>query len=269
LDGTAPHVTDPELPGAVSEIIDVGKYWDGDMLAAHREEIAVARREKQGEYGRAYRYLAAYRQIAESAGGLMSECILHDKLNAAASRIMTTVPVGGGFHEEIRYTHALSMHGAYCLDTFAAAEHTYSVIDAYGTGEFFLEAVRDQAMARRLTVYTSPAPACPHRIQELYLPKCGVRFHLIPERDETESEANVRYVNMHRFIDRTRLAERRARIRFAGKCREMLLDGALQALHDAGKMHFRLEEIYRGAMDFRLVERETQRLAEYIRSALK
>ncbi len=270
LDGTAPHMTDPELPGAVSEIIDVGQYWDADILASHREEIALARREKQNAYSRAYRYLAAYRQIGDAAGALLSECILHDKLHAAASRIMAGVPAGQRFREEIRYTHALSMHGAYRLNTFSmGAKQTHSVIDAYGTGEFFLEAVRDQAMTRRLAVYTAPSPACPHRIRELYLPEQGIRFHLVPDREAIQEKAQIHCINMHRFIDRTRMADRRARIRFAGKCGEMLFDGALQALHHAGQQHFALEEIYKSAMNFDEVQRKTQELAEGVRALLQ
>lgn len=267
LDGTAPHTTDPELPGAVGEIVDVGQGWDAAMLASRREEICIIRREKQNAYGRAYRYLSAYRNVVDCSSALLSECILHDKMHAAAARILGDHRGGNRFREEIRYTYALSMHGAYGVNTFSAlAEESCAILDAYGTGEFFLEALRDYAMDRHLSVYTSPTPACPNRLQELYFPDQKRHFYLVSDR-EPENDS-VRCVNMNRFIDRSCLAARRVRIRFAHKCGEMLFDGAMQALEDAGKQHFRVEEIYKSAMDFTVVEQKTASLMKYITTAL-
>ena len=268
LDGTAPHTADPTLPGAVGEIVDVGAGWDVSRLSAAREEICFARRQKQEAYARAYRYLSAYRSVVDGVSALLSECILHDKLRAAAARLLGHFAQGERFSEEIRYTHALSMHGAYGLNTFSAlAEGTCAIVDVYGTGEFFLEALRDQAMDRRLTVHTSPTPACPNRLQALYFPDSKAHFHLVPDRESGIDAA--RCIHMHRFIDRSALAARRAKIRFAGKCCEMLFDGALQALSDAGEQHFLLEEIYKGTMDFSVVERRTASLVEDILDAFE
>lgn len=267
LDGTAPHTADPALPGAVGEIVDVGVGWDVSRLAERREEICLARRGKGEAYARAYRYLSAYQSVSDGVSALLSECILHDKLRAAAARLLGDCRAGDRFLEEIRYTYALSMHGPYSLNTFSAlAERKCAIVDAYGTGEFFLEALRDQAMDRRLAVYTSPTPACPNRLQELYFPESRTHFCLVPDR-ESGAEA-ARCIHMQRFLDRSALAARRGRIRFAGKCGEMLFEGALSALDDAGKEHFRLEEIYKGSMDFSVVQEKTDRLSDYIRDVL-
>ena len=48
----------------------------------------------------------------------------------------------------------------------------------------------------------------------------------------------------------------------------MLADGALQALEDAGKEHFRLEEIYKSAMDFDALAAERKRICEEIAERL-
>ena len=36
LDGTAPHVVDPQNPGAVDEILNLGEYWVSDEIRAQR-----------------------------------------------------------------------------------------------------------------------------------------------------------------------------------------------------------------------------------------
>lgn len=269
LDGTSPHTVDPELPGAVGEIVDVGRYWDPSSLAFHREEITLARHGKQRAYHRAYRYLAATREVEDGARSHLTSCILREKMYAAVKRLLPAASAGEDFWEEIRYTHALSMKGAYRLNTFAEAARTYSITDVYGTGEYFLTAVRECAARRRLTMYISPSPIDPRRIQEIYLPQAGMRFCLTSPKTNRVAEDGGRIINMLRFIDHTSLADCRGRLRFANACAEMLTDGALQALQDAGKEHFRLEEIYKSAMDFRGVVAETQRLCTYVREALQ
>ena len=39
LDGTAPHIVDPKNPGAVDEIINLGEYWNEEMLKKSCEDI--------------------------------------------------------------------------------------------------------------------------------------------------------------------------------------------------------------------------------------
>ncbi|MED3624977.1 PRK06851 family protein [Neobacillus thermocopriae] len=39
VDGTAPHVIEPKMPGAVEEYINLGEAWDAKVLAAHKNEI--------------------------------------------------------------------------------------------------------------------------------------------------------------------------------------------------------------------------------------
>ena len=269
LDGTAPHTVDPELPGAVGEIVDVGRWWDASMLSFHREEIVLARHEKQRAYHRAYCYLSACREVEEGRKNLLAPCLYREKMEAAVGRILPGETENGEFREEIRYTHALSMRGAYRLNSFAGAERTYAVIDVYGTGSLFLSAVRTCAAERRLPLYISPSPADPRRVQEMYFPHTRVRFRLVSQKDAEDADGDIRFIHMRRFIDSDRLAGCRARLRFADKCEEMLMDGALQALEEAGKAHFCLEEIYKSAMDFRGVEKETQRLCAYVEEALR
>ena len=96
-----------------------------------------------------------------------------------------------------------------------------------------------------------------------------MRFRLVSQRDTEDADGDIRFIHMRRFIDSDRLAGCRARLRFADKCEEMLMDGALQALEEAGKAHCCLEEIYKSAMDFRGVEKETQRLCAYVEEAVR
>ena len=265
LDGTAPHTVDPVLPGAVGEIVPLGECWQTARLTAARSEIIRHTEEKQVAYRLAYRYLAAYGEITDAARALLSECILRDKMTAAVRRLTAGIPKGKGCREEIRCTAAVSMRGMYRLSTFGQlARREIAVLDAYGSAAFFWDALREVAAERRCSVYFAPAPGETETPFEAYLPESGIAFRTVYEKREDGGAT----VNMQRFLDRRALAACRSRLRFADRCRAMLMTGALESLQRAREHHFALEEIYKNAMDFTAVEQIGERITREIRGLL-
>ena len=65
IDGTAPHIIDPQNPGAVDEIINLGAYWDSGAIKRHRDKIIETNAEVGRLFKRAYRYLAAARCVMD------------------------------------------------------------------------------------------------------------------------------------------------------------------------------------------------------------
>lgn len=265
VDGTAPHTLDPTLPGAVGQIVPLGECWQTARLTGARSEIRHHTEQKQAAYRLAYRYLAAYGEITEAARTLLADCILREKMTAAVHRLTAGIPKGKAFREEIRCTAAVSMRGLYRLSTFGQlAAREINVLDAYGSAAFFWGALRDAVSERRCTVYFAPAPGETDTPFEAYLPGFGVACRTVFQRQEDGGTT----VNMQRFLDRRALAACRARLRFADRCREMLMTGALGALDRAGEHHFALEEIYKTAMDFKAVGQIGDRVAGEIEDLL-
>lgn len=257
VDGTPPHTVEPSLPGAQSEIVDVGRFWNTAILRENRAEIARLAAEKRESFKRAYRFLCAYRSLEEAQHSMLAPCIRQDKLEAAAARLAATIsPTAGG--EKTVYTFALSMSGAAHLSSLSErAEREYRVIDHAGSGTFFLSAVRRAAFARGCAVMLSPALPDRARVGEMLFGQNGTYLTLAEKRTD---DSAVRWINMQRFLDTRQLSLCRARLRFCARCRETMLDGALDALAEAGKRHFALEEIYRSAMDFTGVTETAKRL---------
>ncbi len=265
LDGTAPHTTDPILPGAVGQIYNAGDFWDRSVLQERREEIALRIASKTAAYTRVYHFLAAYRRITEIQRQFLGECIRWDKLHSAAERLAASVPSEKHPTEQRVYTSALSMTGAYHLTTFTdLSQKEYRITDHYGSGEFFLASLREQLRKRKVSVVFAPSVPCPDMLSELYLPGVQAAVTLGEER----GKENVTNINMQRFLDKSALSLCRARLRFAEKCRHEMLDGALQSLADAASAHFSLEEIYKSAMDFDALAAERTRICEEIADLL-
>ena len=263
LDGTAPHTLDPEFPGAAGEIVDVGRYWNGAQLRERRGEITALAAQKHSAFARAYRFLGAYRQLSEVRRGMISACMDTEKAESAASRLAASLPHDKLITETAVYTCALSMTGAWRLDTFRRAAHSeIRVCDFYESGEIFLGMLR-RAAAPRCSMLISPSPAWADMLSEIYILSAGTAVTLSENRTEDDGE-HVRCVNMQRFVRRDALAQCRAKLRFIQRCREEMFDGALAALEDARSAHFAMEAIYREAMHFDGVAEETERLCREI-----
>jgi Cdc6-like AAA superfamily ATPase len=54
VDGTAPHIIEPQLPGIVEEYINLGVAWDSDKLKQHKKEVAQIKSEIKKCYDEAY-----------------------------------------------------------------------------------------------------------------------------------------------------------------------------------------------------------------------
>lgn len=58
VDGTAPHIVEPKLPGVVEEIVNLGEHWNQSQLREHKDEIRQLAGEIQQCFERAYAQLA-------------------------------------------------------------------------------------------------------------------------------------------------------------------------------------------------------------------
>jgi hypothetical protein len=66
----------------------------------------------------------------------------------------------------------------------------------------------------------------------------------------TISEESENGINAMRFAVKSVLCENRGKIRFAEKCREALMQGAVSEIAKMGVAHDELEKYYAEAMDF-------------------
>lgn len=66
VDGTAPHIVEPQYPGVVEEIVNLGDHWNQTQLREHKQEIKQLTAEIQASFSRAYQTLAEYQQQEEA-----------------------------------------------------------------------------------------------------------------------------------------------------------------------------------------------------------
>ncbi len=57
LDGTRPHIVDPQNPGAVEQLINLGEFWEVELLMTQKEKIKILNQQKGFFFRLAYNHL--------------------------------------------------------------------------------------------------------------------------------------------------------------------------------------------------------------------
>src|SRR5699024_6649480 len=65
VDGTSPHVIEPEYPGLTDKIIDLAQFIDTDSLKLYKDEIITAKKKNKLAYDKAFSYFRSSKNIHE------------------------------------------------------------------------------------------------------------------------------------------------------------------------------------------------------------
>lgn len=111
LDGTAPHTTDPRLPGAVQQIVDLGRCWDYRQLTPKRREILALTNSISDRYKLAYKWLGIAAKVATLIQDLEREKSVIESAKADAKRIAKLLPNHGNVYNRKAFATAITANG--------------------------------------------------------------------------------------------------------------------------------------------------------------
>ncbi len=264
LDGTAPHTSEPDFPGAREEIVNLGECWNGELLRRQKNEIISLSEHKSGEYRCAYTFLRSVGNLRAVSDSLMETAIDREKMRAAAGKLIKELPCG-----RLEYAPALtdsvSMNGRVRLDTFEKnAEKLYVISEFHGVGEMLLDELFGLLGGKAVKARISFDPVCPEHVDGIFIEDnktafvCGrgvwEKYEASQKKadcEDGEKKRSVIFINSKRFADTEKLREVRSELRYTAHLAQSSLDGALHSLAKARIYHFLLEDIYGKAMDWK------------------
>lgn len=260
LDATAPHLFEPTCPGAREDIINLGRFWNSDALAARRAEIEQLGREKGDAYRRAYRYLSGFGDMRANRDSLVSPYINKNRIVLQAQKLMRDLPDGEEYTVQPALIHSVGMRGEVGFDTyFCEAEEIYVVSDCHGAAQYLMMELGRLATEKRLSIRLSHDPVEAEKIDGIFLCQSGVAFVVCPEE---ECDYPHHRICMRRFVDTASMKRIRRELRATDRISRALKGEALDALEKVREVHFRLEDIYSSAMDFSAKEAFTKAFCE-------
>ena len=254
VDGTAPHTMDPVLPGAVDEIINLGKFLDSNQLEKHKHQIIQINQTKSRLYKSAYRYLQAAGTISEEINSLYDQSINKDKFNN-----MCTEAIEKLFNNYVDlnkdakviklFSEAYTANGYKShTKTLCQDNRVWAVIgeNTNYTSEF-LKKIADEAVKKGYDTELYCMPLTPDKLQHVLIPE----MNLIVISSEIYITNDFEEVfDIHSIMDTDNLKTHISDIENNLHLFDLLIKNALEKLSETKKYHELLEVFYINSMNF-------------------
>ena len=263
VDGTAPHTFDPEFPGAVQQIVDLGSCWNSKMLQKNKPEIISATADYLHHHGICRRYVTALSAVAEDTMQVGKLALDENKLDGFTERLAKKIlPKKQGSEEGIimyRQLSALTPKGYITnvpenYDIYLLNDNLY-----YGS-EKFLRKLAEIAVSKGYDVCVSLITVLNgSRFEHIFIPEVGIAFLTATPINELNIDEK-RPVNFKRFYDKNIIRQRKLRIKFNESAVKELRDEAVGALVNAKSDHDKREAYYIKNVDFDKVDVIVQNL---------
>ena len=172
VDGTAPHVIEPELFGANGDYVNLGAFFSAPFSSVEKKELRTLQTAYKACYRRAYALLAECPRDSETT----QRCSDEQLRDILAALPMQEKPG----HRTRRFASAITCKGLLHLPL---ASEDYTVLRAPAVA---LPAAAEEAQRRGWDVILCPSPLFPDVVEALLLPEKKLAFSAIPDSEEAQ-----------------------------------------------------------------------------------
>ncbi len=255
-DATLPHSVEPKYPGAYETTICLSDFWNEDMLKENSEKIISLFNSNRKLHEESRRYIASAANLLDEATRLGMDCTKKEKVEKAATRICLR-EFGKKEHrkgtEKQRFLSAITDKGVLFLNQTPKilCEKIYAIEDDAGAvSRIFMSAVRKNALEHGFDIITCKCPVFPtEKIEHIFIPKLKLGFVTLNKRHILDINSK-RIIHSGRFLDMTKYAQHKTKMRFALRLASNLINEAVICMKEAKLVHDELESYYIPAMDF-------------------
>lgn len=183
VDGTSPHVVDPQNPGAVDVLINLGDFWNEAGIRKNRIAMIETNERIHNIFDRAYSYLAAAEDMYDTVCAIeqkkMKVAELHKIAATMISDELTHREIGKGTgHVKRFFASAITPNGMeHFLPTLLSGfQKTYLINTPIGTGcERILNLFMESAQIRGYDAQAFYCPIKPKtKIEHLFIPELSL-----------------------------------------------------------------------------------------------
>ena len=268
-DGTAPHVLDPEYPGASGEIVNLGECWNKQMLFENREKIIEITDKNKACHRRSKRFIESAFSVFSDGEKICRDALDEERLLRYASRLAGRhfkKPSGKIGLQKIRLLDAITPKGYYFISETANSLCDFKIIfeDDFGVAAAkVIEQLRTYALASGYSVIASPGISSEKAFRHIIIKELSLGFFTADKLCNLNIEPD-KVVSLRRFYYLNDLAAHKARLQFSKKASKELLHEAVCALKIAKDIHDELEACYVEAMDYSKIAAITDSLIKRI-----
>ncbi|UNC93138.1 hypothetical protein [Candidatus Contubernalis alkaliaceticus] len=275
VDGTYPHVIDPELPGVRDEIINLGSYWNEDILKNHFGEIQNYRKEISTSFDIAYRYLKEAKIAYEQWQFFFNHCINVEEAVKSQNSFITEI------FDEVRRLEKLSEEQRLLASAITPEgpvnkydlilqdiKNFHLLLGEPGTGKStLLKHIYLMAQRKGLNIEAYHCGFDPQRLDAIVLPEISTAVikHCYPHNFCLSDIKNVNKVStfdLSLYIDQGKIRKFNIEIQDTRERFWNLIKLAVKNIERARICHGKLEKYYSSAQNFNELDRLTEQLLQ-------
>lgn len=256
-DGTSPHVIEPSFPGAVENILNLGEFWDGDLLKENADFIRALTLENSIYHRRSAKFLAAAGALGDDISRIVSDHVNLEKVESFVTRFISReVPrksSGSLGKKKKRFLSSIGPSGIVCFsDTInTLATKIVGIDDEYSVvSGALLEQIGERAIKNGYDVIFCHNPLKPkNHLEHIIIPELSLCVSAMDSMFDFGLEYE-RIVHVSRFLDMEKIKENKQKLSFCKKTISELVSESISLLTKAKSIHDDLEDYYINAMDF-------------------
>lgn len=254
FDGTAPHIIDPKIPGAIDEIVDLGKLWNEDKLIEQKNEILKVQNSITKSFNRAYRYFKASSDIYSEWCFLNKEAVNIGKFTLLMEEIKDKIyktPITQIGVERNLFITAFTPTGivTFIDDLINTCDETYVLNGPPGIGKHeLLTYLKDEGLKRGFNIDVFHSPVLPNEIEHLFIRDLNIC--IVSSNELNQKSFNGKQIYMENVLDYSIMNANSDKISTAKNYFYDLLTTGLSSLTDAKKYHDDIENFYIPNMNF-------------------
>lgn len=271
VDGTAPHIYEPMLPGAVDAYVNLGLYTKRGELNDKRGDIERLKRDAKACFAMSARWVAAAKLIDDTAFDKVVDSNILMRISKRAKALCgAEIPLRkrAPVPYTKRFLSSITPDGHIALfDT--VSENFGRVIaldDNYGLSAFCLNPIVKHASVNGYKAIACYSPLQPDsRIEHVLIPELGLAFvtnsRALPYKDEI-----TRHIRLDALIPKEKLRGNRSYLRFLSQTRSSFISESVEQLKAAHSCHAELEKLYNPYIDFNAIKESANVKARELKS---
>lgn len=273
VDGTAPHVIEPNVPGCIEEYVNLGVAWDTKKLKENQKEVMRIQDEIAKCYPRAYDAFARGIKVHDEWERIYIKNLDFDKANETTETVISDILKDVAFQKESKIYHrffgAATCSGTvdFVEDLMEHMKHRYFIKGRPGSGKStLLKKLLVRAQMQGLDIEVYHCGFDPNSLDMILLPELEtVIFDSTAPHEYFPSRDTDVVVDMYKDAiaedtdenNAEELAEITARYK-------VCVQEGIAYLKKAKELHDELESYYIAATDFKKVEKIREQVLEKI-----
>ncbi|MEG2245848.1 MAG: ATP-binding protein [Peptostreptococcaceae bacterium] len=254
LDATAPHIVDPKNPGAIDEILDLGRFWNRKEIELNKEDVIKCNKEVSRFFKIGFTYFEAAAPIAYDIESKNLDSMNFGEVNLVTAKLIEDI--FKNIEPSNEYKTPIHLFGS-ALSPLGHVEYTDTIIgdigEIYylngdlGTGKStLLKKVADRAIENGIGVEIFHAPLLPEKIETIVIKDLDIAI----TTSSLFKENNFKEINLNIFRDKEKHLKYKEELEYSNKVLEKLVDHGLLNIKKAKEEHDKLEKYYIPNMNF-------------------